>query len=129
MVLCDAPLLTNLILLNTSSFAFVIDSKLGWGNQHGASAKRRLKKTLISKRKGYPSSLNGWLDNMPDKCQLLPLFPSPISSCPVPLGSSCICPFGVPLLRSSCLSSWLCFVSVTLILFPRENVLRHLEDS
>lgn len=43
-VLCDAPLLTNLILLNTSSFAFVIDSKLGWGNQHGASAKKRLKK-------------------------------------------------------------------------------------
>lgn len=30
---------------------------------------------------------------------------------------------------SSCLPSWLSPVSVTLILFPRENLLRHLEDT
>lgn len=45
-VLGDAPLFTNLIPLNTNSSAFVIDSKLGWGNRHSASAKRRLKKNL-----------------------------------------------------------------------------------
>lgn len=43
-MLYSTPLFSQLMLANTGSSAFVIDCKLGWGNQQGAPAQWRLKK-------------------------------------------------------------------------------------